>query len=58
MASRNCCSPGVTGRARPGAGRFDVVPDARASRNSEAHTRRLVAQLEHLGHTVTLDSAA
>src|SRR3954454_21436666 len=27
-------------------------------RNSEAHTRRLVAQLERLGHTVILDPAA
>jgi transposase len=26
--------------------------------NNEAHTRRLIAQLEHLGHTVTLDPAA
>jgi hypothetical protein len=35
----------------------DLGPDCHERRNSEAHTRRLVAQLEHLGHTVTLDSA-
>jgi hypothetical protein len=29
-----------------------------ARRNDEAHTRRLVAQLERLGHTVVLDPAA
>src|ERR671920_818915 len=29
-----------------------------ARRNTEAHTRRLVAQLEKLGHTVVLDPAA
>ncbi|MBB3085511.1 hypothetical protein [Geodermatophilus sabuli] len=27
-------------------------------RNDEAHTRRLVAQLDRLGHTVVLDPAA
>jgi transposase len=27
-------------------------------RNDEAHTRRLVAQLQRLGHTVVLDPAA
>ncbi len=27
-------------------------------RNEELHTRRLVAQLERLGHTVTLDAAS
>jgi hypothetical protein len=27
-------------------------------RNTEAHTRRLVAQLERLGHTVVLDPVA
>jgi transposase len=27
-------------------------------RNNEAHTRRLIAQLEHLGHTVIIDPAA
>ena len=29
-----------------------------AKRNEEAHTRRLVAQLEKLGHTVVIDPAA
>jgi len=29
-----------------------------ARRNDEAHTRRLVAQLERLGHAVQLDSVA
>jgi hypothetical protein len=28
-----------------------------ARRNDQAHTRRLVAQLERLGHTVLLDKA-
>ena len=36
----------------------DLGPDWHERRNSEAHTRRLVAQLEHLGHAVTLDAAA
>jgi hypothetical protein len=27
-------------------------------RNDQAHTRRLIAQLEHLGHTVIIDPAA
>jgi transposase len=36
----------------------DLGPDWHERRSSEARTRRLVAQLEHLGHTVTLDSAA
>jgi transposase len=36
----------------------DLGPDWHERRNREAHTRRLVAQLEHLGHTVVLDSAA
>jgi transposase len=36
----------------------DLGPDWHERRNSEAHTRRLVAQLEHLGHTVTLTPAA
>jgi transposase len=27
-------------------------------RNDQAHTRRLVAQLEHLGHTVIINPAA
>ena len=36
----------------------DLGPDWHQRRNSEAHTRRLIAQLEHLGHTVTLDAAA
>jgi transposase len=36
----------------------DLGDDWHNRRNNEAHTRRLVAQLERLGHTVTLDSAA
>jgi hypothetical protein len=36
----------------------DLGADWHSRRNNEAHTRRLVAQLERLGHTVTLDSAA
>ena len=36
----------------------DLGPDWRERRNVEAHTRRLVAQLEHLGHTVILEPAA
>lgn len=36
----------------------DLGPDWLARRNDEAHTRRLVAQLERLGHTVTIDPAA
>jgi transposase len=36
----------------------DLGPDWRERRNAEAHTRRLVAQLEHLGHTVILEPAA
>jgi transposase len=36
----------------------DLGPDWLARRNDEAHTRRLVAQLERLGHTVTLDRPA
>ncbi len=35
----------------------DLGPDWLARRNDEAHTRRLVAQLERLGHTVILDRA-
>lgn len=33
----------------------DLGADWLARRNDEAHARRLVAQLEHLGHTVQLD---
>ena len=33
----------------------DLGPDWHVRRNDEAHTRRLVAQLERLGHTVVLD---
>jgi hypothetical protein len=33
----------------------DLGADWLARRNDEAHTRRLVAQLERLGHTVQLD---
>ena len=36
----------------------ELGADWLARRNTEAHTRRLVAQLEHLGHTVVLDPAA
>jgi transposase len=36
----------------------DLGPDWLAKRNDEAHTRRLVAQLERLGHTVVLNPAA
>ena len=36
----------------------DLGPDWLAQRNEEARTRRLVAQLEKLGHTVTLDDPA
>jgi transposase len=36
----------------------ELGADWLARRNDEAHTRRLVAQLERLGHTVTLDQPA
>ncbi|HEY5185925.1 MAG TPA: IS110 family transposase [Actinomycetes bacterium] len=36
----------------------DLGPDWLTKRNDEAHARRLVAQLERLGHTVVLDPAA
>jgi transposase len=36
----------------------DLGPEWLARRNDEAHARRLVAQLERLGHTVVLDPAA
>jgi len=36
----------------------DLGPDWLAQRNDEAHTRRLIAQLEKLGHNVTLDQPA
>jgi len=36
----------------------DLGADWLRRRNDEAHTRRLVAQLERLGHTVVLDPAA
>ncbi len=36
----------------------DLGPEWLAKRNEEAHTRRLVAQLENLGHTVHIDPAA
>jgi hypothetical protein len=35
----------------------DLGPQWLEKRNEEAHTRRLVAQLEKLGHTVVLDQA-
>ena len=36
----------------------DLGADWLARRNDEAHARRLVAQLERLGHTVVLDPVA
>jgi transposase len=36
----------------------DLGADWHRRRNDEAHTRRLVAQLEHLGHTVIINPAA
>jgi transposase len=36
----------------------ELGADWLARRNDEAHARRLVAQLERLGHIVVLDSAA
>jgi transposase len=36
----------------------DLGPDWHERRTKEAHTRRLVAQLERLGHTVIIDPAA
>jgi transposase len=33
----------------------DLGPDWHVRRDAEVHTRRLVAQLERLGHTVALD---
>ena len=36
----------------------DLGADWYVRRNREAHTRRLVKQLEKLGHTVVLDPAA
>ncbi|MGD9529511.1 MAG: hypothetical protein AB7V44_22325, partial [Pseudonocardia sp.] len=36
----------------------DLGPDWLSKRNDQAHTRRLVAQLERLGHTVVLDPVA
>jgi len=36
----------------------DLGADWHRRRSDEAHTRRLVAQLEHLGHTVIIDPAA
>jgi transposase len=36
----------------------DLGPQWLQQRNDDAHTRRLVAQLERLGHTVVLDPAA
>jgi hypothetical protein len=36
----------------------DLGPEWLAKRNDEAHTRRLVAQLERLDHTVQIDPAA
>jgi transposase len=36
----------------------DLGADWHTRRNDQAHTRRLIAQLEHLGHTVIIDPAA
>lgn len=36
----------------------DLGPDWLTQRNDEAHARRLIAQLERLGHTVHSDPAA
>ena len=36
----------------------DLGADWYMRRNNEAHTRRLVRQLEKLGHTVVIDPAA
>jgi hypothetical protein len=36
----------------------DLGADWHRRRSDEAHTRRLVTQLEHLGHTVIIDPAA
>ena len=36
----------------------DLGADWHSRRNDQAHTRRLIAQLEHLGHTVIIDPAA
>lgn len=36
----------------------DLGPQWLEKRNEEAHTRRLVVQLEKLGHTVVIDPAA
>jgi transposase len=36
----------------------DLGPEWLARRNDEAHARRLVAQLERLGHTVVLNPSA
>jgi hypothetical protein len=36
----------------------DLGADWHSRRNNEAHTRRLIAQLERLGHTVRLEPAA
>jgi hypothetical protein len=36
----------------------ELGADWLARRNDEVHTRRLIAQLERLGHTVVLDPAA
>jgi transposase len=36
----------------------DLGTDWHTRRNDEAHTRRLITQLEHLGHHVIIDPAA
>ena len=55
--------PGEPRRARTGVFpswncRTDLGPDHLARRNPERQTKRLVAQLERLGHSVTLQEAA
>ena len=36
----------------------DLGADRQSRRDDQAHTRRLIDQLEHLGHTVIIDPAA
>ena len=59
-AGHRQCSRRHSGMRQPGLGRLGLPglgADWLARRNTEAHTRRLVAQLEKLGHTVVLDPA-
>jgi transposase len=59
--------PGLGGALDPGCGLWmlqrdepchDLAPDWHERRSNVTDIRRLVAQLEHLGHTVILDPAA